>query len=356
MWFTLLFCLCYTVCLDTNPACLTTICKIKLTFGFYTLPTSPRYRKLRLPKIQRLSEDTDRTMDPASHLFCLRQGNQCIEDYVVDFCELCYLVDFNDVALKDIFRNGLNNPIRSGLPGGKIHWSLEQYIDFALWLAGSPFTVGVADETPCCPQVSAKPVNFSVMSGIIQVTSEPHHAMPTKPKSAQVTSTKPRSANVTSAKPQPVHVTSAKPQPVLVTSAKLQPAHAVPAAPGPAHAVPAAPGPALAMLVHPESAPVMAALLQPAHKMTAISKPVHKMAATPEPVHKMAATPEPVHKMAAIPKPVHKMAAIPKPVHKMAVIPKPVHKMAAPSESPAKMAATPEPHQVKIISSKSHLA
>ncbi|KAL0194889.1 hypothetical protein M9458_008461, partial [Cirrhinus mrigala] len=226
---------------------------------------------LRLPKIQRLL--TQITMDPASHLFCLHQGKRCIEDYVVDFCELCYLVEFNDVALKDIFRNGLNNPIRSGLPVGKIHWSLEQYIDFALRLAGSPFTVGVADEKPCCPPVSAKHVDFSVMSGIIQVTSEPCNAMPAKPQPARVTS----------AKPQPACVTSAKPQPACVTSAKPQPAHAMPAAPGPAHAMP----------VRPESAPVMASLLQPAHKMAAIPEPVNKMAAITKPVHKMAALSEP---------------------------------------------------------------
>ncbi|KAL0173334.1 hypothetical protein M9458_033645, partial [Cirrhinus mrigala] len=211
-------------------------------------------------------------MDPASHLFCLRQGNRPIEDYVVDFCKLCHLVNFNDVALKDIFRAGLSHPIRSGLPGGKIHWSLEQYIDFALLLAGSPFTVGIADEGPRNPTVISNP---------------------------------------------------------------RKPVHTKPAAPGSAHAIPA----------RPESASVMAALLQPAHKMAAISKPVHKVAAIPEPAHKMAAIPEPAHKMAAIPKPVRKMAAITKPVHKMAAL----------SESLTKMAAPSVPHQVRIISSKSHL-
>ncbi|KAL0151738.1 hypothetical protein M9458_052964, partial [Cirrhinus mrigala] len=259
-----------------------------------------RYRILRLPA----AFSTQITMDPPSHLFHLHQGNQPIEDYVVDFCELCYLVNYNDVALKDIFRNGLNNPIRSGLPGGKIHWSLEQYIDFALRLAGSPFTVGVADEESFYPPVLAKPVNFSIMSGIIQVTSEPYHAMPAKPKPAQVTSTKPKSAHVTSTKSQFTHVRSSAPR--------------------------------------------------PAHAMAALAESTPVMAAIPEPVHKIAATPEPVHKMAATPEPVHKMAAIPKPVHKMAAIPKPVHKMAAPSESLSKMAATPEPHQSKIISSESH--
>ncbi|KAL0192160.1 hypothetical protein M9458_010456, partial [Cirrhinus mrigala] len=55
-------------------------------------------------------------MDPASRLFRLRQGNRPIEDYVTDFCELCYLVPFNDVALKDIFHYGLDDPIQSCLP------------------------------------------------------------------------------------------------------------------------------------------------------------------------------------------------------------------------------------------------
>ncbi len=37
------------------------------------------------------------------------------------------------------------------------HWSLEQYIDFALWLSGSSFTVGTADEEPCYPPVPITP-------------------------------------------------------------------------------------------------------------------------------------------------------------------------------------------------------
>ncbi len=62
----------------------------------------------------------DHTMDPAvSRLLCLRQGDRTIEDYVEDFCGLCHLVDFNDVALKDILQVGLNEPISFWLHGGK---------------------------------------------------------------------------------------------------------------------------------------------------------------------------------------------------------------------------------------------
>ncbi|KAL0160112.1 hypothetical protein M9458_043837, partial [Cirrhinus mrigala] len=178
-------------------------------------------------------------MDPASRLFRLRQSNQPIEDYVVDFCELCHLVGFNDIALKDIFRHGLKDSLNYLLPRHTPHWTLEEYIDFALMLAGSPFAVGVADDQPCNP------------------------TFPTTPKPAQVMSTKP------------------------------QPSHTMPAAPGPAHAMPAL----------PESAPVMAAIPEPVHKMATIPEPVHKMAAIPKPVHKMAAPSESPAKMAATPEP-----------------------------------------------------
>ncbi|KAI2645036.1 Retrotransposon Gag-like protein 9 [Labeo rohita] len=243
-------------------------------------------------------------MDAASCLFHVHQGNRPIEKYVTDFCELCHLVTFNDVTLKDIFQHGLDEPICSCLLGGKIHWSLEQYIDFALLLSGSAVTVGIADEEVCNPTVPITPDHFhtpTFMSGIVTIMPEPPHA-------------KPRSAKVKSAKPKPAQVMSTKSKPALVTSTKSQFAHAMPAAPGPAHAMPAA----------PESAPVMAA--------------------RPEPAPVMAALPQPAHKMAAIPEPVHKMTAIPEPVHRMTAIPKPVHKMVALSESLAKMAAMPEPH------------
>ncbi len=71
------------------------------------------------------------------------------------------------MALKDIFQVGLNEPIRSGLPGGKIHFSLAEYIDYALLLCGSSFTVGVVEEEH-------------------DTSSKPAHVMPAKPRSAHV--------------------------------------------------------------------------------------------------------------------------------------------------------------------------
>ncbi len=59
-----------------------------------------------------ITEYTTLIMNPAVSLLRLRQGNGSIEDYDVEFLELSNQVDVNDVALKDIFRVGLNEPIR----------------------------------------------------------------------------------------------------------------------------------------------------------------------------------------------------------------------------------------------------
>lgn len=42
-------------------------------------------------------------MDPASRLVRLHQRNHSIEEYVADFCELSYQVDFKESFFKDIF-------------------------------------------------------------------------------------------------------------------------------------------------------------------------------------------------------------------------------------------------------------
>ncbi|KAL0153357.1 hypothetical protein M9458_051353 [Cirrhinus mrigala] len=141
-------------------------------------------------------------MNPAvSRLLCLRQGDQAIEKYFEEFCGLCHLVGFNDVALKDIFRVGLNEPIRSQLSGGKIHWTLKKYIDHALLLAGSHFTVGVMDEELHNPTEPTTPECFhvlAVMSGIHIMSAAPEPAPP-KP-----------------AKPEPTSGSGSTPEPVQV--------------------------------------------------------------------------------------------------------------------------------------------
>ncbi len=89
------------------------------------------------------------TMNPAVfHLLCLRQGDRAIEEYVSNFCGLCNLVDFNAMALKGIFRNGLKDCLYDLMPDNACSVTLEEYINHALFLAGSSFTVGIADADP----------------------------------------------------------------------------------------------------------------------------------------------------------------------------------------------------------------
>ncbi|KAL0204368.1 hypothetical protein M9458_002386, partial [Cirrhinus mrigala] len=275
--FAIVFALDITVCLEIDPTCLTTLCSIKARTWIYHASLESPLQNTSPP--QRSSSFwTQITMNPASRLLCLRQGNRAIEDYVADFCEVCHLVDFNDVALKGIFCNGIKDSLYHQMPDNKCSATLQQYIDFALLLAGSPFTVGIADEGPRNPAVTPIPQPAQVMS----TKPQPSHAKPAKPEPVHVMSSKPKPAHVMPAKPKSPHVTSTKSQFTHVTSSAPRPVHVTSSAPGPAHAMPATPGPAHAMPARPESVPVMAALPQPGHKMATIPEPVHKMAAIPE--------------------------------------------------------------------------
>ncbi len=81
-------------------------------------------------------------MDPFDQLLDLRQGSSSIVEYIIQFCEITYKVPFDEVMLKDIFRFGLNEPIKSCLPAGKCNCSLKDFFDYA----GSSLTVGVSEE------------------------------------------------------------------------------------------------------------------------------------------------------------------------------------------------------------------
>jgi len=85
-------------------------------------------------------------MDPFDQLLDLKQGSSPIEEYVTQFYEKSCKVPFDEVALKDIFRFGLCEPIKSYLPEGRFHCNLKDFMHYALLCAGSSFSVGVAEE------------------------------------------------------------------------------------------------------------------------------------------------------------------------------------------------------------------
>ncbi|XP_051555366.1 uncharacterized protein LOC127441877 [Myxocyprinus asiaticus] len=118
-------------------------------------------------------------MNPAVLLLRLHQGNRPLEDYVEDFCGLASQLDFNEVALKDCFRFGLNESISFWMPGGRSSLSLAQYIDLALRFIGSPFTVGEADAEPEFHVVAAAEPEFHVVAAAepeFHVTATPQPA------------------------------------------------------------------------------------------------------------------------------------------------------------------------------------
>ncbi len=132
--------------------------------------------------------------------------------------------------LKGIFRHGLKYSLYDLMPDNTSSATLEEYIDHALFLSGSLYTVGIADEERHYPTVSATP--------------KPATVTPAAPRPATVTPAAPRPATVTPAAPRPATVTPAAPRPATVTPAAPRPATVTPAAPRPATVTPAAPRPA----------------------------------------------------------------------------------------------------------------
>ncbi len=127
------------------------------------------------------------TIDPVDQLLGLRQGDRSIEDYVQQFCELVYQVPLYDETLfKDLFRFGLNEPVKSRLPGWEVNVRLSVFMDYALKLCDSPFTVGATEEerdAALTHEMTAAPKHAHKMA----VTTTPRHVIATSHESSQVT-------------------------------------------------------------------------------------------------------------------------------------------------------------------------
>ncbi|ROJ29139.1 hypothetical protein DPX16_13583 [Anabarilius grahami] len=66
--------------------------------------------------------------------------------YLMEYLNICHQVTCDDVTLMEGFWCGLDKDIRFLMPKGETCWSLEDYINFALWMDGSSFTIGKAGE------------------------------------------------------------------------------------------------------------------------------------------------------------------------------------------------------------------
>ncbi len=85
-------------------------------------------------------------MDPALRIVHLRQGVHSLKDHIQDCLDIAYLSDLLDCALIDLFFHELNEPLRSVLIRDGPRGSFYQFLDFALLLTGSGFTVGFEEE------------------------------------------------------------------------------------------------------------------------------------------------------------------------------------------------------------------
>ncbi|CAM4608387.1 unnamed protein product [Leuciscus chuanchicus] len=128
------------------------------------------------------------------------------------------------------------------------HETLEHYIDLALLLSGSSFTVGGVEEELREPAVSPQPelLHVSPAEPALHVSpaepelhvspAEPElHVSPAEPETVHVTSAEPETVHVTSADPEAVHVTSADPEAVHVTSVDPEAVHVTSADPETVH-------------------------------------------------------------------------------------------------------------------------
>ncbi len=79
-------------------------------------------------------------------LFALKQGPRSLENHIREFLACAHYSDLPDIILIEIFCDGINQPLRSQLRREGPRSSLSCFLDFALLIVGSLFTVGVADE------------------------------------------------------------------------------------------------------------------------------------------------------------------------------------------------------------------
>ncbi len=181
-----------------------------------TSPNSDPAALSRLPSL---------TMDSIDQLLHLRQGGLSIEEYVHQFCELSYQVPlYVKFLFKNLFHFGLNEPIKSlhksFFPGGEFKGSLSVFMDYALKLSDSPFTVGATEEerdavlprerTPA-PEHAHKMAVTTESGRKMAVTTTPRHVIATNHESSQVTADLPEPHNRPS-KPGPARVMSATPE------------------------------------------------------------------------------------------------------------------------------------------------
>ncbi len=150
-------------------------------------------------------------MDSVEQLLHLRQGGLSVKEYVHQFGELSIQVPlYDEILFKDLFHFGLNEPIKSlhksFFPGGEFKGSLSIFMDYALQLSDSLFTVGATEEERDAVLPRGRTPAPEHAHKMAETTT--HHQLPESLNRPA----KPESAHVRPAKPGPARVMSAPPE------------------------------------------------------------------------------------------------------------------------------------------------
>ncbi|ROL50046.1 hypothetical protein DPX16_5805 [Anabarilius grahami] len=160
-------------------------------------------------------------MNPSAQLIGLRQGDRCIEDYVTDFIELAHLTCFNEECLMIFFRGGLSGPLSAIMPLHDRDGTLEQYIEQALQLSGSSYTVGVAEEhdSSLCHVMAAAQESTHKMA----VTTLPVTAFADRPEQRHAFADRPEQRHAFADRPEQRHAFQSNVTPSLIAQSNVTP-------------------------------------------------------------------------------------------------------------------------------------
>ncbi len=204
---------------------------------------------------------------------------------------------------------GCSEPVKSWLPEGKFNVSLKNLMDYALMVAGSLFTVDVAEEehdTASVTEMADAPESTHTMAAtatdhVSAGHPESHHVSAGHPESHHVSAGHPESHHVSAGHPESHHVSAGHPESHHVTT------------------------------YHPDSSPVMVNLYESCHVSADPPESLHVPADPPESLHISAGPPESHHVSAGPPESLHVSADHPESVPE----PAPSQELTEPAPEPA---------------------
>ncbi len=211
--------------------------------------------------------------DLFNQLLDLRQGSLSIEEYVTQFCEISDKVHFDEVCLKEIFRFGLS----------KVMVSLKDFMDYALMVAGSSFTVGVAEEerdTASVTEMADAPECTHKMAA-----TATGHFNTAIHESGKVTASHCESNQVTADHQESLHITTDLPESSHVTTGLPESRHISAVHPESRHVT----------TNHPDSSSDTGNIHESGHDSTDRHEASHVYADPPESLHVSADPPESLH-------------------------------------------------------------